>query len=113
MVCTLRSVPLVLYFGTGAAMNTPMFIEVLQSQANCDAQVCRKIMSSMYRSHISPLPFASSIYEAVDVLHALKDKNIQPGIFVINTFWAEEILRDLDAIVGDTPILLLSRRLTA
>jgi len=95
------------------SMHIPLFIEVLQSQANSSAQICRKVMAHLYRRNISPLPFASSIYEIADVMHALREKNLAPAIFVVNTYWAEEILRDLDAMVGDTPILLLERRLTA
>lgn len=92
-------------------MHLPMFIEVLQSKTNADLQICRRIMALLFRQRIAPLPFASNIYEVADVIHNLRHKDLTPKIFVINTFWAEEILRDLDAMVGDTPILLLNRRL--
>jgi hypothetical protein len=92
-------------------MHLPLFIEVLQSKANADLQICRRIMAQLFRQRISPLPFATSINEVVDVLHSLRNKGLAPKVFVINTLWAEEILRDLDAVVGDTPILLLNRRI--
>ncbi len=92
-------------------MHLPLFIEVLQSKANAELQICRRVMAQLFRQRISPLPFATSINEVVDVLHSLRNKGLEPKVFVINTLWAEEILRDLDAIVGDTPILLLNRRM--
>jgi len=92
-------------------MHLPMFIEVLQSKANADLQICRRIMALLFRHRIAPLPFASNIYEVAAVIHNLRHKDLSPKIFVVNTFWAEEVLRDLDAMVGDTPILLLNRHL--
>lgn len=94
-------------------MHLPMFIEVLQSSTNADLQICRKIMAHLFRHQIAPLPFASSIYEVADVIHNLRKKDLAPALFIVNTFWAEEVLRDLDAMVGDTPILLLCRRLVS
>jgi hypothetical protein len=94
-------------------MPVPVFIEVLHSDKNLDLQICRKIMSQLFRRNVNPLPFASSIYELVDVLHVLRRMKHTPAIFIVNTYWAEDILRDLDAIVGDTPILLLDRRIVS
>jgi hypothetical protein len=94
-------------------MQVPVFIEVLTSDKNLDLQICRKIMCQLLRQNINPLPFASSINEIVDVLHVLRRMKYEPAIFVVNTYWAESIIRDLDAIVGDTPILLLDRRIVS
>lgn len=91
-------------------MHLPIFIEVLQKQTSSDLQICRKIAAQMFRNNVSPLPFASSTYETAEVIHSLRRKDLEPALFVINTYWAEEILKDLDAVAGELPILLLTRR---
>ncbi|HEY3321559.1 MAG TPA: hypothetical protein VGP72_13910 [Planctomycetota bacterium] len=94
-------------------MGVPVLVEVLESGQNANLQVCRKIMALLIKQKIAPLPFATNIDEVAGVLHNLKDKGLSPAIFIINTYWAEEVLRDLDAMVGDTPILLLHRQIYA
>lgn len=91
----------------------PIFIEVLHSPQSAPLQVCRKIMASLFKQRIAPLPFASTIEEIRDVLAALKTKGIKPAIFVINTYWAEEVLAQLDPWIGQTPVLFLMRDLAA
>jgi hypothetical protein len=90
---------------------TVVFVEVVASSQQTHVQVCRKIMANLFKQGISPLPFAANAPELQTVLTALKARNLSPGIFVINTFWAEELLPSIDAMIGSTPVLLLRRQL--
>jgi hypothetical protein len=94
------------------AIRVPLFVETIEGAAHADLQICRKLAAQLCKHGISPLPFANSLSQLISVLHALKARNEWPAVFVINTYWAEEILRDMDALTGDTPIMLFHRVLT-
>ena len=59
------------------------------------------------------LPVAGSLQELQTLLPALSAKKLQPGIFVVNTFNAREILQGLDPLLGEAPVLFLRRNLYA
>jgi len=90
-------------------MQIPLFIEVLHSAQSAPIQVCRKVIAGLFKQGISPLPFAGSIEELRTVLSSLKQKGIEPGLFVINTYWAEEVLEQLDPFLGNSPVLFFVR----
>ena len=89
----------------------PFFIEVLHSPQSAPLQICRKVMASLFKQRIAPLPFASSVEEVRDVLAALKTKGMEPAVFVVNTYWAEEVLAALDPYLGQTPVLFFVREM--
>ena len=89
----------------------PFFIEVLHSPQSAPLQICRKVMASLFKQRIAPLPFASSVEEIRGVLAALKTKGMEPSLFVVNTYWAEEVLAALDPYLGQTPVLFFVREM--
>lgn len=89
----------------------PFFVEVFDSAANGDLRVCQKVMMKLFKQGITPLPFATTVREVSDVLGALRKQRIAPSLFIVNTFWAEETLPDLDAYMGETPVLFFRREL--
>jgi hypothetical protein len=91
----------------------PLFVEVLESKDNAPLQVCRKIMANLFRQKIAPLPFGSSFDEIRAVLASMRTKGMPPAIFVINTFWAEELLTQLDPLIGQTPVFFFRRNVFA
>jgi|GEM_PF-5834895 len=91
--------------------STPVFIEVIHSDEHANIQVCRKIMGLLFKQKIAPLPFASTLPEVLEVLRGMRSRGMAPGIFVINTFWAEELLSQLELILGQTPVLFFKRQI--
>jgi len=91
----------------------PFFIEVVSSDQLANVQVCRKIMAALFKEKIQPLPFASCIKEVTEVLAALKARSLAPAVFVVNTFYAEELLPQIDPLIGPTPVVYLRRQIFA
>jgi len=89
----------------------PFFIEVVSSKQLANVQVCRKIMAVLFKEKIAPLPFGSTFKEVAEVLSALKARGMAPAVFVINTFYAEELLPQIDPLMGATPVVLLRRQI--
>jgi hypothetical protein len=89
----------------------PFFIEVWESDHNADLRVCHKVMMQLFRQKVLPLPFATSVREVADVTTSLKRQGLTPAIFIVNTFWAEGVLPDLDPYMGETPALFFRREL--
>lgn len=89
----------------------PFFIEVWESGHNADLRICHKVMTRLFKQKILPLPFATTIHEVADVTNTLKRQRMEPAIFIVNTFWAEEVLRELDPFMGETPALFFRRDL--
>ena len=89
----------------------PVFVEVVASQQHANVQICRKIMAILFKEKIAPLPFASSAMEVKDVLSALQGRGLTPAVFVINTFYADELLAQVDMLVGQTPVVFLRGQL--
>jgi len=94
------------------AMNQlPFFIEVLESKESAPSQICRKIMATLFRQKIAPLPFAGSLQEIRAVLGSLRTRNTPPAIYIVNTYWAEELLPEIDKLMAQTPVLFFRRNL--
>ena len=89
----------------------PFLIEVWEGTHNAELRICHKVMTQLFRQRVLPLPFATSVREVSDVTNALKRQGMEPAIFIVNTFWAEEVLPDLDALMGETPVLFFRRDL--
>ena len=89
----------------------PFFIEVWESDNNAELRLCQKVMAHLYKARITPLPFATTPREVGDVLSSLRKQGLEPAIFVVNTFWAEEMLPQLDALMGETPALFFRREI--
>jgi hypothetical protein len=89
----------------------PLLFEVLESRETANLQVCRKIMAHLLKQKIAPVPFSCSINEARAVLASLRARGTPPAIWLINSYWAEEMLPDLDLMIGTTPVVLFKRDL--
>ena len=94
-------------------MKPPIMIEVIHSEAYANVQLCRKTAAELFKQKIAPLPFASSTRELRVVLDALKKRNTEPSIFIVNTFWAEELLAEIDPLLGKLPVLFFMRQIYA
>jgi hypothetical protein len=89
----------------------PVLIEVVHSASHANVQICRKMMPLLFKSGVTPLPFASSAKELQDVLRSLRVRNLAPSVFIVNTFWAEELLEEIDGLIGHTPALFFRREI--
>ncbi len=89
----------------------PMFVEVLQSTETASLQICRKVMKRLFQRKVAPLPFGASVGEIQPVLASLRQKGTPPAIFIINTLWAEELVLQLDPLIGSTPVLFFNRQI--
>ena len=93
--------------------NPPVFFEIIESADNAPLQVCKKIMAQLFKRKIAPLPYGSSVNDLRPMLATLRTRNTPPCIWIINTYWAEEALADLDKQIGQTPVLFFRRDLFA
>jgi hypothetical protein len=92
----------------------PVFFEAWESHNHTDLQICRKVMRVMIQQHIAPLPFASKVDELKVILDTLAARQLEPGIFIINTYWAEEQLMQIDPLMPEhVPALFFRRGLSA
>lgn len=89
----------------------PLLFEVLESRETANLQVCRKVMANLLKRKIAPVPFAGSVTDARTVLASLRTRNTPPAIWLINTYWAEEMLPELDTMMGNTPVIFFKRDL--
>jgi hypothetical protein len=89
----------------------PFFIEVWESGNNADLRMCHKVMTHLFKQRITPLPFATTVREVADVTGALERQLKEPALFIVNTFWAEETLPQIDPYMGETPVLFFRREL--
>jgi hypothetical protein len=94
-------------------MNPPFFIEAWEGAELSHLQICRKVMAALFKRQIFPLPFASTMSDAVQVDRSVRGRGLKPAIFVVNTYLAEPLLIELDKLMGDTPVLLLRREVHA
>ncbi len=96
-----------------ARMNPPFFIEASEGNEISQLQICRKVMSALFKRQVFPLPFATTIQDAAQVDKSLRARGLKPAVFVVNTFLAESLLNELDNLMADTPVLLLRREVHA
>ena len=89
----------------------PFFIEVWESGNKADLRLCHKVMTLLFKQRITPLPFATTVREVADVTGALERQCMEPALFIVNTFWAEETLPQIDPYMGETPVLFFRREL--
>lgn len=94
-------------------MRVPFFIEAWESSEMCNLQICRRVMCTLFRNRIAPLPFASTSRDVAQVSATLRSRGLNPAVFIVNTYLAEPLLDDLDKTMGDTPVLLLRRQIHA
>jgi hypothetical protein len=91
----------------------PVFIEMPNPGAKPEALVCQIAINVLSGLGYANLPLASSIDDLNAQLALLKDKGGEPALFVVNTFNAREVIKQLDPIVGDSPMIFLRRNMYA
>ena len=89
----------------------PVFFEVLEHEKCPQIHIVNQIRVDLYKRGLTPLPFASTLVELTELVNSLENAGIQPSLFVINTFEAEEQLDDLDLAMGDAAVLFFRREL--
>lgn len=87
----------------------PFFIETSSEPTCCEAQICARVRSILFKNKIAPLPSASSLKEITDILESLQQINSQPAIYIINTYQARNLLASLDPVMGEVPVLYFRR----
>jgi len=91
----------------------PMFVEVAETREKPETQICCKVVDMLLNRQIGPVGSAGTVEEVRQILEDMKQHNLSPAIFVINTFRAKAILPALDPLTGRLPVLYLRRRLFA
>jgi hypothetical protein len=87
----------------------PFFVEAAENRLQPNLQVCHWIMGALFKHHIQPLPLATSPVEANLAMTSLKRRNIKASVFVINSYLAEDLMNEIDPLIGDTPAVILRR----
>lgn len=68
-------------------------------------------MANLLKRKIAPVPFAGSVTDARTILGSLRTRGTPPAIWLINTYWAEEMLPELDTMIGNSPVIFFKRDL--
>lgn len=89
-------------------MRIPIFIELAQTE---DAKVCAKAVQMLMQGGMQPIGLCTSPQELQDVMAQLKQHNLEPAIFVVNTYGTKELLPVLDPIMGERPVVFVRRAL--
>jgi hypothetical protein len=96
----------------GAIMSRiPIFIEV--PDATKEANICGKVVESLVAQKIEPVGFATYVAELSEILKTLKEIELEPAIFIVNTYKAKDIITQLDPMIGEVPAVFLRRALYA
>jgi len=91
----------------------PIFIEVEETRKQEEVKVCSKAVAILTEKHGLPIGLVGTVAEAQGVLGEINAAGLSPAIFVVNTFGAKSVLRELDPLMGELPVLYLRRRLYA
>lgn len=89
----------------------PVFFEALCSLDAPRARIVYNVRAKLFKDGVTPLPFARSITELRSLLDAIQQSGQKPGLFVINTHGAENMLAELDEIIGETPVFFFRHKL--
>ena len=89
----------------------PIFIEVDDTRKIADARICSQVVELLMAKQIQPVGLAGSAEETRAILEQMKEHNLEPALFAINTFGAKEVLPALDPLMGDAPAIFFRRSL--
>lgn len=92
-------------------MRLPLFIESLSGANLPNLHVCHMVMGTLFKYNITPLPFASNQDETRQVAESLRRNGSDVALFVVNSFLAEDMLRELDPFIAERPLLILHREI--
>jgi len=91
----------------------PMLLESQAAASQPDTAMCARVADILVKQCPHPLGLANSLDQTRSVLEEMKAQQLAPAIFVVNTYGAKDILRELDALMEDKPVLYLRRALFA
>ncbi|MCW8129807.1 MAG: hypothetical protein KIS92_05580 [Planctomycetota bacterium] len=89
----------------------PIFFEAMDESMRHALRIVWELRRRLFIGGLSPLPFAATLRDLRDVLEAVRRNRQAPALFVVNTHGAEHLLREIDEIVGDAPVLFFRREL--
>ena len=89
----------------------PVFIEVDDTRQRADAGICSQVVELLMAKQIQPVALAGTADEARAILAQMKEHNLEPALFAINTFGAKDVLPFLDPLMGDLPAIFFRRSL--
>jgi hypothetical protein len=90
--------------------NIPVFVEVPDSK---DVGICQRAVKILEQQNFPSLAYATSLPELQDIIKQFAERSLQPGVFIINTYKAKEIIPQLDGLMGETPAVFLRRGMYA
>jgi len=96
-----------------SVQKVPVFIEMPNPGAKPEAMVCQIAINTLQGLGYTDLPLAHSYEDLVAQLHLMVEKDQEPAVFVLNTFNARELIKQLDPIVGETPLIFMRRNMFA
>jgi len=89
----------------------PVFFEALCNLDSPRARIVSQVRADLFQKGVTPLPFARSTPELLSVLEAMRSMGRTPGLFVVNTHGAENMLAELDGVMGETPVFFFRHKL--
>lgn len=91
----------------------PVFIEMPNPGGKPEAFVCQIAINTLQSLGYTDMPLAHSYDDLIAQLQVMVDKDQEPAVFVVNTFNAREVIKKLDPVVGDTPLIFMRRSMFA
>lgn len=89
----------------------PVFFERESLTGRRVLRIVARVRSILFAQRVLPLPYAGSPAQLRTLLHTIRTNGQKPSIFVINTCGVEDMLRELDILMGDTPVLFFRREM--
>ncbi|MCW8132799.1 MAG: hypothetical protein KIS92_20805 [Planctomycetota bacterium] len=89
----------------------PVFFEALCSLDAPRARIVANVRAKLFQDGITPLPFARTVPELRNLLETMRQGGQTPGLFVVNSHGAENMLAELDEIIADCPAFFFRHKL--
>ena len=79
----------------------------------CDPrlQIVEQVRVELFKRRVAPLPFARSLHELGEVHRSILCSKRRPALYVLNTHGAEDLLEELDDLMGEAPVFFYRREL--
>lgn len=95
------------------AMKVPVLIETEEAAKSQETWICSAASERWLACNYGVIGIVNTIPELDKLLLDIVDNDLDPSIFVVNTYGAKDLLRDIDERACEKPILFLRRRLYA
>ena len=101
-----------LNFQKNQLKRVPVFIETVhQDPMYSDIRICDKLRMELFKRHVSPLPYAKSIMELLSIRKSMLSRGAEPGLFIVNLFWIDNVISEYDELMGEVPTIFFKREL--